>query len=101
MGRSGHSHRSTLKKDHKPFKSRHASKGQLKNQHKGKVEKGAPGSGKAQKIVSKLERRNQNKQLKENKINETKQIRRLFEGAFGAEKIITVIALTPDISQQA
>lgn len=98
MGRSGHSHRSTLKKDHKPFKSRHASKGQLKNQHKGKVEKGAPGSGKAQKIVSKLERRNQNKQLKENKINETKQIRRLFEGAFGAEKIITVIALTPDIS---
>ncbi|KAF3990140.1 hypothetical protein FT663_01512 [Candidozyma haemuli var. vulneris] len=98
MGRSGHSHRSTLKKDHKPFKSRHASKGSLKNQYKGKVEKTGPGSGKTQKVVSKLQRKNQSKQLKEHKIQETKLARRLFEGASGAEKVITVIALTPDIS---
>ncbi|PVH14626.1 uncharacterized protein CXQ87_002773 [Candidozyma duobushaemuli] len=98
MGRSGHSHRSTLKKDHKPFKSRHASKGSLKNQYKGKVEKAGPGSGKTQKVVSKLQRKNQSKQLKDHKILETKLARRLFEGASGAEKIITVIALTPDLS---
>lgn len=98
MGRSSHSHRSTLKKDHKPFKSRHASKGALKNQYKGKVEKAAPGSGKTQKVMTKLQRKNQSKQQKEHKINETKQIRRLFEGVNGVEKIVTIIALTPDIS---
>lgn len=94
----GHSHRSTLKNDHKPFKSKHASKGQLKNQHKGKVEKATSGSAKANKVISKLERKNSAKQLKENKISETKLTRKIFEGSQGAEKAVTIIALTDDIS---
>lgn len=98
MARSGHSHRATLKKDHKPFKSKHASKGSLKNQYKGKVEKTIGGSSKSLRVVSKLERKNLSKQLKEKKILESKLTRKLFEGASGAEKIVTVITLTQDIS---
>ena len=100
MAKGGHSHRSTLKNDHKPFKSKHASKGQLKNQYKGKVEKTGAGNGKANKVMSKTERKNAARQMKENKIHETKVIRKLFDGSQGAEKIVTVISLTKDISTQ-
>lgn len=100
MAKGGHSHRSTLKNDHKPFKSKHASKGQLKNQYKGKVEKAAAGSIKSNRVISKTERKNVAKQLKENKINETRVIRKLFDGSQGAEKIVTVISLTKDILPQ-
>lgn len=98
MAKGGHSHRSTLKKDHKPFKSKHASKGLLKNQHKGKVEKSTGGTNKAIRVVSKLERKNLSKQQKEKKILETKLVRKLFEGSSGAEKIVTIISLTNDIN---
>lgn len=94
-------HRSTLKSDHKPFKSKHATKGQLKNQHKGKVEKATPGSSKASRVLSKQERRNNAKQLKDNKIAETRLVRKLFEGNDAAEKVISVISLTRDISPQS
>lgn len=100
MGKSGHSHRATLKKDHKPFKSRHASKGQLKNMNKGKVEKSG-GLGKLVRGISKIERKNTHKQLKANKLLETKEARKLFEGATGADKIVTVISLTSDMSSGA
>lgn len=92
----GHSHRSTLKNDHKSFKSKHATKGQIKNRFKGKVEKGASGS-KAIRVMSKTERKNVAKQLKEQKILESKNTRKLFD-SLGAEKIVTVISLTNDIS---
>lgn len=98
MAKGGHSHRGTTKKDHKPFKSKHASKGQLKNQYKGKVEKATPGSNKGLRVVSKLERKNLSKQMKNNKILESKLTRKLFEGSLGAEKIITIISLTNDIN---
>ena len=94
----GHSHRSALNKDKKPFKSRHATKGQLKNKHKGKVEKSSNGTNKPNKVLSKLERKNIAKQLKESKILETKEIRKVFEGAQGTEKIVTILCLTDDIS---
>lgn len=97
MGKS-HSHRSTLKRDHKPFKSKHASKGLLKNQYKGKVEKAGLTSNKPTRTMSKLERKNLARQLKEKKIAESKLSRKLFEGSSGAEKVITVITLTNDIS---
>ncbi|SGZ54402.1 CIC11C00000005740 [Sungouiella intermedia] len=98
MAKGGHSHRNTLKKDHKPFKSKHASKGLLKNQYKGKVEKSTGGSNKAIRVVSKLERKNLSKQLKEKKMLESKLVRKLFEGSSGAEKIVTIIGLTNDIN---
>lgn len=96
MVKGGHSHRSTLKNDHKPFKSKHATKGQLKNMYKGKVEKSVGGS-KAVKVLGKVERKNLAKQLKENKILDTKLARKVFEGTHGAEKIVTIISLTPDL----
>ncbi|CUM67457.1 uncharacterized protein PRCAT00005153001 [Priceomyces carsonii] len=96
MVKGGHSHRATLKKDHKPFKSKHATKSQLKNQSKGRVEKNN-GSGKTQRVKSKIDRRNTSKQVKENKLQEVKVMRRLFEGSQGAEKIVTVIGLTKDV----
>lgn len=96
----GHSHRSTLKNDHKPFKSKHSTKGQLKNQYKGKVEKNTSSSSSASshKQVSKIDRKNLAKQLKHSKILETKQTRKIFEGSNGAEKIVTIIGLTNDLS---
>ncbi|KAF5210899.1 hypothetical protein E0198_002185 [Clavispora lusitaniae] len=98
MAKGGHSHRTTLKKEHKPFKSKHASKGSLKNQFKGKVEKSTTGNNKSIRVMSKAERKNTSKQLKEKKILDTKMSRRLFEGSSGAEKIITIIGLTDDIN---
>ncbi|RLV92346.1 Ribosome biogenesis protein TSR1 [Spathaspora sp. JA1] len=95
MAKGGH--RSTLKNDHKPFKSKHATKGQLKNQYKGKVEKASTTKSNSTKPLSKLERKNIAKQLKEQKILESKLTRKLFEGNQGAEKIVTVISLTSDI----
>lgn len=101
MAKGGHSHRSTLKNDHKPFKSKHASKGQLKNQYKGKVEKATTGTNKAMRVMSKVERKNTERQLKEKKILDTKLTRKLFEGSQGAEKIVTIIALTADLDPAA
>ncbi|KAG7194357.1 uncharacterized protein KQ657_004569 [Scheffersomyces spartinae] len=94
----GHSHRGTLKKAKKPFKSKHATKGQLKDAYKGKVEKTKTGSQKSNKAHSKLARRNIAKQSRDQKILETKFARRVFEGSLAAEKIVTVIALTPDLA---
>lgn len=92
----GNSHRATLGKGHKPFKSKHATKGQLKNQYKGKVEK-VVATKKASRILSKLERKNTANQLKLNKIAESSKLRKLFEGASAADKIISIISLTQDI----
>lgn len=92
----GHSHRATLGKSHKPFKSKHATKGQLKNQYKGKVEK-AFANNKPSRVLSKIERKNTAKQLKSKKIADTTKLRKVFEGANGAEKIVSVISLTQDI----
>lgn len=90
----GTSHRSTLKKDHKRFKLRHLTKGQLKNEHKGKVEKTAAGNKGRSRPLSKIERRNLAKQLKQNKIDDTKQIRRMYDLV---EKNVCVISLTEDV----
>lgn len=98
MAKGGHSHRGSSKKDHKPFKSKHASKGQLKNQYKGKVEKATTGVNKGIRVITKAERQNLSNQLKANKILESKLARKLFEGSLGAEKVVAVISLTSDVS---
>lgn len=94
---AGHSHRSSVKNGHKPFKSRHSSKGALKNIYKGKVESENNKTGKTIKTVSKQQRKNVAKQLRQKKILESLETRKLFEGSSGAEKIITVIPLTTDV----
>lgn len=93
----GHSHRTTLKNNHKPFKSKHASKGALKNKYKGKVEKSASNGPKLG-TNSKLERKNLVKQLRENKIMSAQLERKLFSGANGAERVVSIIPLTPDVN---
>ncbi|AOA60774.1 Ribosome biogenesis protein TSR1 (20S rRNA accumulation protein 1) [Komagataella phaffii CBS 7435] len=94
---AGHSHRSTLKNNHKPFKSRHASKGSLKASYKGKVEKSETGTNKKLKITTKQERKNIAQQLRQNKILQTSLERQLFAGSNGAEKVVTILALADDI----
>ena len=100
MAKGGNSHRNTLKNDHKPFKSKHATKSQLKNQYKGKVEKStaSTNSNTSSKPLNKQARKNLAKQLKDNKILESKLTKKLFEGSSGAQKIITIICLTNDLT---
>ncbi|SCU77858.1 LAMI_0A02586g1_1 [Lachancea mirantina] len=93
---AGHSHRSSVKNGHKPFKSKHSSKGALKKVFKGKVEK-SEAHGKKVGVVSKLQRKNLARQVRQQKISDSLETRKLFEGSAGAEKIVTVISLTPDI----
>ncbi|KAG0672388.1 ribosome biogenesis protein tsr1 [Maudiozyma exigua] len=93
---AGHSHRSAFGKNHKSFKSKHASKGALKRLFKGKVERD-PINGKTIKAVSKQQRRNKSKQIRSVKILESIENRKLFEGSNGAAKVITVVPLTPDV----
>ncbi|CCF56034.1 hypothetical protein KAFR_0A05990 [Kazachstania africana CBS 2517] len=93
---AGYSHRSSLKRGHKPFKSKHASKGALKRIHKGKVEKDIA-NNKQIKGTSKLQRKNKAKQLKVQKMMTSLESRKLFEGSNGAEKIVTIIPLTADV----
>ncbi|GMM31033.1 Tsr1 protein [Martiniozyma asiatica (nom. inval.)] len=91
-------HRSTLKKNNKPFKSRHASKRSLKAANKGKVEK-TPANNKAIRVVTKNERRNRNDQVKKNKIVRSIRERELFSG-HKVERIITIIPLTSNIDSK-
>lgn len=93
---ASHSHRSSFGKNHKSFKSKHASKGALKRLFKGKVERDVA-TNKTIKTVSKLQRRNKANQIRAVKILDSVENRKLFEGSNGAEKIITVIPLTPDV----
>ncbi|CAI4059565.1 hypothetical protein SUVZ_04G1820 [Saccharomyces uvarum] len=94
---AGHSHRTSLKNGHKSFKSKHASKGALKRLYKGKVEKELIGTGRADKQVSKLQRRNKSKQLRAQKILDSIENRKLFEGKNGAAKIVTILPLVSDL----
>lgn len=100
---AGHSHRSSIKNGHKGFKSRHSSKGALKRLYKGKVEKsGDAGSGsgnaKGNKVLTKLQRKNAARQLRDQKMASTMEMKKLFEGSNGAEKIVTLIPLAGDVS---
>ncbi|KAA8917636.1 hypothetical protein TRICI_000237 [Trichomonascus ciferrii] len=99
------SHRATLKKGHKAFKSRHATKNALKVRNKGKIEKDAGEKVKkakaAQKIKagtkqSKMNRKNTANQLKSNKVTEVLENRKLFDGRHGAPKIVALVPLTDD-----
>lgn len=66
--------------------------------YKGKVEKTQSG-GKHSKVqvMSKLQRKNKLRQAREQKMMDALEVRRLFEGSNGAEKIIAVVPLTPDV----
>lgn len=96
---STHHHRSTTKQDHKPFKSKHATKSALKEAAKGKVEGIERGSRRTphQQVMSKLQRRNQAKQLRNNHKTKQEQDSSIFRGSDGAPKHVAVVPLTAEV----
>ncbi|KAI4120211.1 MAG: hypothetical protein LQ338_007175 [Usnochroma carphineum] len=98
-----HHHRSTTKVSHKPFKSRHATKGLIKDLTKGKIERHEKGSRKTphQQIMSKIDRRNQAKQLRQNKHQENAAATSVFGGQNGAPRIVAVVPVCKDCDSNA
>ncbi|KAL5051478.1 hypothetical protein BDW71DRAFT_193815 [Aspergillus fruticulosus] len=98
-----HHHRSTTKTTHKPYKSGHASKRALKDQAKGKVERGERGTRKTphQQLMSKLDRRNQARQKQQNKQQERAQATSIFSGQHGAPRHVAIVPLSVDIDTTA
>jgi len=98
-----HHHRSTTKQSKKNFKSRHASKGALKELSKGKVNllERAARRTPHQQAMSKLDRRNRAKQMRLNKDHEHAKAASVFAGRDGAPRIVAVIPLCPNVSAAA
>lgn len=90
-----HSHRATIKKNHKSFKSKHATKSALKTRNKGKVEKDLKGSS-LKHVTSKQDRKNTARQLKAHKLMQLTENKKLFEGRHGAPRIVAMIPLSAD-----
>ncbi|ODQ63962.1 DUF663-domain-containing protein [Nadsonia fulvescens var. elongata DSM 6958] len=96
---SGASHRATLRRNHKSFKSKHASKSSVKAKNKGKIEKDSTGKGKPY-TATKNDRRNTANQIKSQKLVEVAINRKLFDGRHGAPKIIAIVPLSTDINPE-
>ncbi|KAK4111164.1 DUF663-domain-containing protein [Canariomyces notabilis] len=99
---AGHSHRPTTKVSHKPFKSRKATKGQMRNAAKGRTqdERGLRKTP-HQQVMSKLERRNQAKQRQLEKAREHQKETSIFSGKDGAPRNVAVIPLCADSDASA
>ncbi|KAK6371835.1 ribosome biogenesis protein tsr1 [Exophiala oligosperma] len=102
---SVHHHRSTTKQEHKPYKSRHASKSALKDAAKGKVESHRANKGQRktphQQAMSKLTRRNQAKQMRMNHKEKREGEEHIFQGTDGAAKHIAIVPLSRMIDSYA
>ncbi|KAK0634700.1 hypothetical protein B0T17DRAFT_485135 [Bombardia bombarda] len=94
---ASHSHRPTTKAGNKPFKSRKATKGSLRDAQKGKVssERGVRKTI-HQQVMSKLDRRNQAKQRQLEKHREHLKDTSVFTGRDGAPRNVAVIPLCGD-----
>ncbi|RPD57519.1 ribosome biogenesis protein tsr1 [Lentinus tigrinus ALCF2SS1-7] len=99
MTEAGHHHRASLKQKNKPFKSKHASKGSLKEAAKGRIQrespKASPGSHTAAQL--RINRRNNAKQAQIKKRQSLISATRIFSGPDGAPRIVAVIPLTEDV----
>ena len=92
-----HRHRpGSLHQSNKPFKSRHATKGALKEASKGKVNRASIKQSGGMKTLSKADRRHAAKILQQKKREEITRMSRIFEGRQGAPKIVPVLPLCPD-----
>lgn len=96
---TSHHHRSTTKQDHKPFKSRHATKSALKDAAKGKVENEDRGKRRTphQQVMSKLVRKNQAKQARLTQKAKKEQDLDIYKGLDGAPKHVAVVPLSADV----
>ena len=90
-----HHHRNTTKVSHKAFKSRHSTKGFLKDLSKGKVEDHEKGKRKSlhQQVMSKIDRRHHARQLQQLKHHENLKFTSVFSGQNGAPRIVAVVPL--------
>ncbi|SPO05778.1 probable TSR1 Protein required for processing of 20S pre-rRNA in the cytoplasm, associates with pre-40S ribosomal particles [Cephalotrichum gorgonifer] len=95
-----HSHRATTKTTHKAFKSRKATKGDLRDRAKGRVERGVRRTP-HQNVMTKFDRRNQAKQKQLSKRKEHQQETQVFAGRDGAPRIVAVIPLCHDADAHA
>ncbi|KAF3933372.1 hypothetical protein ABW19_dt0205231 [Dactylella cylindrospora] len=97
MVSSSYHYCSGTKHGYKLFKSRHATKGQLAKQNKGKIEKtkGIRQSP-AQSLKSKLDRRNQARQKQIQKAIERAKEDKIFDGRNGVPRIVAVVPLCAD-----
>ncbi|CAG8453404.1 13261_t:CDS:2 [Racocetra fulgida] len=92
-------HRATLKQTNKPFKSKHATKGSLKDKAKGKVKrKPVKQSTPRPNFISKADRRNAAKLEQRKKREELIKANRFFEGRNSTPKIVAVIPLCSDVN---
>ncbi|EEP81568.1 conserved hypothetical protein [Uncinocarpus reesii 1704] len=91
-----HHHRSNTKHANKSFKSKHSTKGALKDLQKGKVELGEKGTRKTahQQMMSKLERRNQARQKQRFKRQVKAEATSIFSGQNGAPRHVAVVPLS-------
>lgn len=99
MAQGVHHHRPTLKQQNKPFKSKHATKGSLKEVAKGKVTRQPIKSSHsaAAAAQTRLNRKNHAKQVQLQKRQAIISATRLFNGADGVPRIVAVVPLTPDV----
>ena len=96
---SFHHRRSSLSA-HKPFKSRHATKNELKEAAKGKIN-GKTAKGKRssphQQVMSKLDRKNKAKQIRQTREEKNTKATSVFAGASGAPRIVAILPLSPEV----
>ncbi|EKM54625.1 uncharacterized protein PHACADRAFT_175149 [Phanerochaete carnosa HHB-10118-sp] len=99
MVQATHHHRPTLKQQNKPFKSKHATKGSLKEAAKGKLNRQyikSPHSA-ATAAQTRLNRKNHAKQVQLRKRQVLVSATRLFSGVDGVPRIVAIVPLTPDV----
>ena len=99
-----HHHRSTSKISHKPFKSRHATKNLIRNQAKGKVEGTETKPNRKtphQQVMSKFDRKNQARQIRQIKHQQNLKSSSVFAGQNGAPRVIAVVPLCEDMDAVA
>ena len=99
-----HHHRSTSKISHKPFKSRHATKNLIRNQAKGKVEGTETKPNRKtphQQVISKFDRKNQARQIRQIKHQQNVKSSSVFAGQNGAPRVIAVVPLCEDMDAVA
>ncbi|KAI0084896.1 ribosome biogenesis protein tsr1 [Irpex rosettiformis] len=99
MVQAVHHHRPTLKQKNKTFKSKHATKGSLKEAAKGKLNRQPIKSSSTSTLSAqkRLNRKNHAKQVQAQKRQVLVSATRLFNGVDGAPRIVAVVPLTPDV----
>ncbi|KAF8893439.1 ribosome biogenesis protein tsr1 [Infundibulicybe gibba] len=100
MVETAHHHRPTLKQQNKSFKSKHATKSSLKDAAKGRIPRRSLKSGLTANTVaqSRLNRRNNSKQVQAKKRDALISSTRIFNGVDGAPRIVAVVPLTADVN---